>query len=109
MPPKKMAKRSPEEETLYNSVAAEIGVTVDYKTLKVFSENLSKQEERAVVIAKREAHDKAVQDGGESDEATMEGDAAAKRLTFKFKLTRSWNKAKKMLLLPQHPPLSLIP
>ena len=95
MPPKKMAKRSPEEETLYNIVAAELGVTVDYKTLKVFSENLSKLEERAIVIAKREAHDKAVQDGGDADEATMEGDTAAKRLTFKFKLTRSWNKARK--------------
>ena len=95
MPPKKMAKRSPEEETLYNTVASELGVTVDYKTLKVFSENLSKLEERAIVIAKREAHDKAVQDGGDADEATMEGDTAAKRLTFKFKLTRSWNKARK--------------
>jgi hypothetical protein len=63
--------------------------------LKVFSENLSKLEERAIVIAKREAHDKAVQDGGDADEATMEGDTAAKRLTFKFKLTRSWNKARK--------------
>jgi hypothetical protein len=94
-------KKSPAENeaVMYQEVAAEIAVTVDYRTLRASSEKLIKSEESSISTAKHDAYIKAISLGVAKPAALIMGEFAAKRLTFKFKLARAWNREQKVVAL----------
>ena len=93
MSPKKASKGNPapDDQPWCEEIAAELGVTVNYKTLRASSENLSKTEEKLCLKAQEDA----LAAAGEEDDdpqAYEKGQLAYKMQAFRCKLQRAWTK-----------------
>ena len=81
------------DDAICRALATELGVTVDYKTLKVASENINKSEEKDTIAIKEEAYATAIATGATEDQASSTAELALKTAIFKCKLKRAWSKA----------------
>ena len=86
---------------MHESVATELAVVgvVDYKTLRVTSENLNKTEEAEGAALREEVYNTAMADDDVADAETADAlaDAALKRFIFKKKLSKAFAKYNKKL------------
>ena len=83
------------DDAICRAIAGELGVTVDYKTLKAASENINKAEERDTIAIKDAAYADAITAGDDEAQASSKAELALKTAIFKYKLKRAWSKAVK--------------